>query len=302
MKRRNRLFMLAYLTSAMLVFLVLFLYPIVRTTLMSFFNVGSISDSLSKWTFAGLSNYLHLANSALFQQAMLNIFKIWFYGGIITICFALLFSVILTSGVKGKKFWRSAIYLPNTISAVALANMWLQYVYNTQYGMFKKVFTSMGLTSLARINWTSNDMLFTSMLIAYCFSAIGYFMLIVMAGIERIPGDLYESAMLDGASAWKRFTKITFPLIRNVFRTCVMLWTVQAVNFFTWSRMFSRDTSPRTITPVVYMYDSVFGLASGGISEIRVGLGTAVGVAMTLIILLVSVVLNRVFQETEYEY
>ena len=66
--------------------------------------------------------------------------------------------------------------------------------------------------------------------------------------------------------------------------------------------MFSRDTSPRTITPVVYMYDSVFGLASGGISEIRVGLGTAVGVAMTLIILLVSVVLNRVFQETEYEY
>lgn len=302
MKKRKTLFNIIFLSPALLCFALLFLYPILRTVLMSFFTVPSIGDSMKKWTFAGMENYLHLFSSSLFRQSMINIMKIWVFGGLITMAAALLLAVVLTSGIKGKKFWRSVIYLPNIISAVALANMWLQYVFNTQYGMLKKLFSALQLRALAQINWTSGDMIFISMLIAYCFGCIGYYMLIILAGIERIPNDLYESAMLDGASPWKKFSLITFPLIRNVFRTCIMLWTVSTVNFFTWSRMFSRDTSPRTVTPVVYMYDSVFGLASGGISERRVGAGAAVGVTVTLIVLLISLVLNKVFKEKELEY
>lgn len=302
MKKRNITFIIAFLTPAMLCFTVLFLYPIVRTAMMSFFDVPSIGDAMSEWSFTGLDNYIHLFQSSLFQASLWNILKIWIYGGLITMAFALLYAVILTSGVKGKKFFRSVVYLPNIISSVALANMWLQYVFNTQYGLLKKVFSALHLTALAKINWTDVDMLFTSMLIAYCFGCIGYFMLIILAGIERIPHDLYESATLDGATAWQKFSRITFPLIRNVFRTCIMLWTVSTVNYFVWSRMFSRDTSPRTVTPVVYMYDTVFGLASGGISARSVGGGTAVGVLMTLIVLVVSLVVNKVFREKEFEY
>lgn len=302
MKKRNITFTIAFLTPAMLCFTVLFLYPIVRTAMMSFFDVPSIGDAMSEWSFTGLDNYIHLFQSSLFQASLWNILKIWIYGGLITMAFALLYAVILTSGVKGKKFFRSVVYLPNIISSVALANMWLQYVFNTQYGLLKKVFSALHLTALAKINWTDVDMLFTSMLIAYCFGCIGYFMLIILAGIERIPHDLYESATLDGATAWQKFSRITFPLIRNVFRTCIMLWTVSTVNYFVWSRMFSRDTSPRTVTPVVYMYDTVFGLASGGISARSVGSGTAVGVLMTLIVLVVSLVVNKVFREKEFEY
>ena len=293
--------MITFLTPALLCFLLLFVYPIIRTTLMSFFEVSSISDPMTKWSFAGIDNYIHLFNTSVFQSALINILKIWLFGGIITMIFALLFAVILESGVRFKKFWRSVIYLPNIISAVALANMWLQYVYNNQYGMFKKVFSALGLTSLANINWTDPDMLFTSMLIAYCFGCIGYFMLILMAGMERIPRDLYESAFLDGASAWQRFRLITFPLIRNVFRTCVMLWTVTTVNFFVWSQMFSRDPNPQTITPVVYMYNQVFGLSTG-ISATKVGIGSAVGVLLTLIVLIVSVIINKVLKERKLEY
>jgi len=302
MKKQNKLFIILFLAPSIFVFVVTFLYPIVRTSLMSLFDVSSISDPVSKWSFSGLNNYIELFRSELFCQSLVNLGKIWLYGGIITMTFALLYAVILNSGIRGKKFWRSVIYLPNIISSVALANMWLQYVYNGQYGLFKKVFSALHIEFLARINWTDVNVLFTSMLIAYCFGCIGYFMLIVLAGIERIPTDIYESATLDGATAWDKFWKITFPLIRNVFRTCIMLWTVTSVNFFVWARMFSRDTSPRTVTPVVYMYDLVFGLSSGGISERSVGRGTAVGVLMTLIVLVVSLLLNKFFKEKEFEY
>lgn len=302
MKKRNTIFYITFLAPALICFGLLYLYPVLRTALMSLFDVPSIGDGMAKWTFAGFDNYKHLFSSTLFRQSMMNLLKIWTIGGMITMLMALLFAVILSSGIKGKKFWRSVIYLPNIISAVAIANMWLQYVYNTQYGMLKNVFSFLHIEALAKINWTSSNMIFISMLIAYCFGSIGYYMLIILAGIERIPSDLYESAELAGATPFQKFSLITFPLIRNVFRTCIMLWTVSSVNFFTWSRMFSKDTSPTTVTPVVYMYDAVFGLATGGISDRRVGTGTAVGVLMTLMVILVSTLLNRVFKEKELEY
>lgn len=302
MKKKNRIFLISFITPALLCFVLLFLYPITRTAFMSFFEVSNISDPVSKWNFVGWGNFAHLFRSTLFRASMMNMTKIWIFGGVITICFAFLFAVILTSGVKLKKFWRSVIYLPNTISAVALANMWLQYVYNNKFGLFQSVFTSLGLNSLANVQWTSGGMLFTSMLIAYCFGSIGYFMLILMAGIERIPKDLYESAYLDGAGTWKQFKCITFPLVRDVFRTCVMLWTVTTVNFFVWSRMFSKDTSPFTVTPVVYMYDAVFGLSSGGITANNAGAGTAIGVLLTIIVVVVFAFMNKFFKERKLEY
>ena len=100
-------------------------------------------------------------------------------------------------------------------------------------------FTALGLERLAKINWTSPEYLFWGMLIASIYSSVGYFMLIFLSGIEGIPQDLYESARLDGAGGWKQFWHITLPLIRNVFRTCVTLWTISSVNYFAMAKMFS---------------------------------------------------------------
>ena len=71
---------------------------------------------------------------------MMNILKIWALGGIIVLSVSLLFGVILTSGIRGKKFFRAIIYLPNIVSAVALATMWLQYVYSSKFGLLKGCF------------------------------------------------------------------------------------------------------------------------------------------------------------------
>ena len=301
MKRRNRLFVLVSLIPALLCFLIMFVYPLIRTLLMSMHCLPSLSSSLPEWEFVGLENYSELFRSSVFLASLKNIGKIWLVGGVLTIGVALFFAVILASGVKGKRFWRSAIYLPNTISAVALSTMWLQYIFQNKFGLLKQLFTGLGLENLARINWTSPAYLFWAMLLSYVFGSVGYFMLILLSGMERIPHELYESARLDGADAWRQFWSLTFPLIRDVFRTCVTLWTVTSVNFFTWARMFSSKANIKTITPVYYLYDKVFGTANAG-TVLDVGSGAAVGVLVAVLVLLTHTIMNRLLKEEVLEY
>lgn len=301
MKQRDRLFTATSLVPAVICFLVIFAYPLAKTVLMSFFKLPGISSPFIEWEFVGLDNYIGMFSSNVFLASLNNIWRIWLVGGFLTLAIALFYAVILASGVKGKKFWRSAIYLPNTVNAVALATMWIQYIFQNKFGLFKTLFTALGWEALAKINWTSPTYLFWGMLISYVFGSVGYFMLIFLAGIERIPSDLYESARIDGANPWVQFWTMTFPLIRDVFRTASTLWTVSAVNFFTWAKMFSTRISTTTVTPVYYLYDKVFG-SSGTASAIDAGGGAAIGVAIALIVLLVHLIINRLLREEALEY
>ena len=265
---------------------------------MSFFKIESVTSSMSAWSFYGIENYTKIFGSPTFQGAMKNMGLIWLIGGIITLFFALLFAVILTSGVRFKKFFRAAIYLPNVISAVALATMWVQYVYNNDYGLLNKMLEFFGLDG---VKWLSSDNKFWAMLFAYIFGAVGYYMLIFISGIERIPADLYEAATIDGANKVQQFFKITLPLLKGIIKTNITFYSVHTTAFFLWTKMFSPvNTEASTIVPVVYLYDTVFG--SMGATGRDAGAGAAVGVVLTLIIILVYFVMNRVLKDDDLEF
>ena len=219
--KKNKGMLIVFMTPAVVMFVLVFLYPIIRTILMSFFKIEGITDPMSKWTFSGIDNYVKLANTTLFRISMWNLARIWFIGGIIVMSLALLFAVIITSGIRFKSFFRAMIYLPNIVSAVALATMWLQYVYSPKYGLIKNFFQALGLDSLAKIQWLDNDHKFMALLLAYCFGMVGYHMLIFASGIERISDDYFEAATLDGANKFNQFRYITLPLLKGVFRTNV---------------------------------------------------------------------------------
>ena len=249
--------------------LIMYLYPVIRTIVMSFFAIDSVTASVSEWSFNGLGNYARIFGSATYLTSLSNMLKIWFVGGILTLTIALLFAVILTSGIRFKKFFRAAIYLPNVISAVALATMWIQYVYNQDYGLLNAMLEMVGLDG---VRWLGTDMKFWAMLFAFVFGAVGYYMLIFISGIERIPQDLYEAATIDGANKIQQFFKITLPLLKGIIKTNLTFWSVNTITFFLWSKMFSPVSSEAsTIVPVVYLYDTVFG--STGNTERDAGAG-----------------------------
>ena len=264
--KKNKTMIFLFILPTVLCLLFMYVYPVVRTVIMSFFKVESLTASTSTWSFYGLQNYFKILRNAGFISSMKNMVMIWLVGGIITMCLSMLMAVILTSGIRGAKFFKAAIYMPNIISAVALATMWIQYVFNYDI-----------------------------------FGSVGYYMLIFISGIEGIPQDLYEAATIDGANIFDRFFQITLPLLKGVIRTCVTFWSINATTFFLWTKMFSPiNTETATIVPVVYLYDTVFG--GKGVVERDAGAGAAVGVVLTLIIIAVYVITNLILKDSDLEY
>ena len=139
------------------------------------------------------------------------------------------------------------------------------------------------------------------MLFAFIFGAVGYYMLIFISGIERIPADLYEAATIDGANKVQQFGKITMPLLKGITKTNITFWSVHTTTFFLWSKMFSPvDSEITTTVPVVYLYDTVFG--GKGNSKRDAGAGAATGVILALIIVVIYVVMNRLLRDDDLEF
>lgn len=299
MLRKNKTMIVTFLAPAVFCYVIVFLYPTIRTLIMSLFAVESVSDPVSKWSFVGVKNYIKLFNTPIFIKSLGNIARIWFVGGLGVMCLSLLFAVILTSGLRFKQFFRSIIYLPNVVSAVAMGTMWINYVYNPDYGLFNSV---LGFFGLDKVLWTSPGNLFWSMLIAYCFGMVGYHMLIFMSGIEQIPADYYEAALIEGANSFVRFRHITLPFLRGVIRTNLVMWTVYTVGFFVWGQLFSPvNLSNDTVAPMNYMYELVFGSSSSAATARDSGAGAAIGVIMMIIVIIVFSLTNSIVKNEDIE-
>ena len=280
--KKNKGMIIGFLAPAVLIFLAVFLYPIVRTVIMSFFKISSVTDSVDLWKFVGIENYQKLFATDIFRTSMMNIGKIWLLGGIIVMTVSLLFAVILTSGIRGKKIFRAIIYLPNIVSAVALATMWLQYVYSPRYGLLKDLFTALHLDNLAKIQFLDNDHKFWALLFAYCFGMVGYHMLIWLSGIERISPEYYEAAKVDGANAFQRFFKITLPSLSNVMFFCFITLTADSWKIFNEPFML-QGPGTSNVSLFQYMYES-------GFNVFKLGYASSIGCMLTLILLIVSVI------------
>ena len=296
--RKNKVLIACFIAPTIITLALMYVYPVIRTVIMSFFEVSSLTSSADTWSFIGLGNYFTILHNSAFKTSMCNMVLIWFVGGVITLALSMVMAVILTSGIRFKRFFRAAIYMPNIISAVALATMWRQYVFNYDYGLLNEMLKMVGLEPF---NWMGGDAKFWAMLGAFIFGSVGYYMLIYISGIEGIPQDLYEAATLDGAGKVGQFFQLTLPLLRGIIKTSVTFWSINATTFFLWTKMFSPvNTEGSTIVPVVYLYDTVFG--GKGVVERDAGAGAAVGVVLTLIIVLVYVLTNVLIKDGDLEY
>lgn len=299
--KKNKKMIFCFLFPAVFTFCFMYIYPVFRTIFMSFYKVESVTGAFETWEFVGFGNYTELWNTPIFLTAMANMAKIWVVGGIVVLSISLLLAVILTSGVRGKKFFRAVIYLPNVISAVALATMWIQYIFSNRFGLINGFGKTFHITFLSKLNWLSSDMKFWAMLIAFCFGAVGYYMLIFLSGIERIPADYYEAATIDGANKFTQFTRITLPLLKGVFKTNLTFWSINTISFYIWSQMFSPvEAEASTIVPVQYMLNIVFG--SKGATARNAGKGAAIGVVLAIFVIVIFFIFNRLIKEEDVEF
>ena len=305
MKKSLQRMYLIFLAPIVIAFGFAYLFPVLRTIQMSFFQVSDISAARKTWEFVGLYNYEDLFSRQLFSVSMRNMLLIFAVGGVLVFGISIFFAWVLHKGMLGGNLWRNIIYLPTVITPVAMITVWTQYVYNNRYGLLKTVFDALGLESAANIPWTSTQYAFWAMLIAYVFCSIGGNLLVYMAAMNKVPSDIYEAAYIDGATDGQAFFKITLPLIMDNIKTQVTFWVIGCIGFFLWSKVFSVVPSdPTTIAPSSYMYEQIFGAsisANAVAGSTNVGLGAAIGVVLCIMTVVALAVINLVFPKEKYE-
>ncbi|MEX0853655.1 MAG: sugar ABC transporter permease [Bauldia sp.] len=259
-----RLYMLM-LSPALVLFGVFILVPVVLTFIGSFFTFGLTSPT---WSFAGLDNYLRAFGDPVFRLALRNNLIIVF-GSIVTqIGFGTLLAAILDRGIRrGSTVFRTLIFAPMVISAVAVGLIWLM-IFDPNIGPLNKIIIEIGLRP-PTLGWLGDPNLAIWMfLVVAAWQYTGFMMVLVLAGLQGVPTEMYQAAALDGARGVRAFWYITLPNIRNILIVAVLITSVGAFKVFDLIYVTTRG-GPANATEVLgtYIYLQAFNLGNMGYAD-----------------------------------
>ena len=183
-------------------------------------------------------------------------------------------------GGKGENFFRCVYFIPNVISVAVIAYLW-KFIYNPDFGLLNNIIKAFG--GKGDINWFGTDTSIWSVLIVLIWHGFGWGMLIYYTGIKNIDPTLYEAAAIDGASQTQTFLRITLPLMKPVIQVNVTMAVISALK----------------------QMETVYLLTNGGpgnstqFEAFKYGYGNAIGVVFIIICLIVTVLLNKVFEDKD---
>ena len=224
-KARSR-FIVLCVAPAVVLFFIFMVLPTLNVFRMSLFERGAYSPTE---TFVGLNNFKILFQDAKFISAIQNTILLIVTVTLITFFFAILFAAILTrEKIKGQNFFRVIFYIPNILSVVVIAGIF-SAIYKPENGMLNSIL-SFAAGRDVMVLWKDQPMVIVSVIIAMVWQAIGYYMVMYMASMAAVPGDLYESASLDGAGRVAQFFQITLPLIWTNIRTTLTFFIISTIN------------------------------------------------------------------------
>lgn len=219
MVKRNKNWkqIILFLLPVLTLFLLYFVYPLIFVFVTSFTEWNGISAM----QFKGLGNYKRLFLSDTFRLSFRNNILWALVLGLVQIPLAAGMAMVLARKPRGWKTFRTIYFLPNVISQVALAMMWLA-VYNAEYGMLNGLLNSVGLEQLTH-NWLGEyETAFPAVIFQQLFY-IGYFMIVILASRMGIPESFYEAAEIDGANVLQQEAHITIPMLRGILVTTMTL-------------------------------------------------------------------------------
>ncbi|CAM4056602.1 carbohydrate ABC transporter permease [Helcobacillus massiliensis] len=272
-----------FLLPALAVYGAFALFPLVRSAQYSLYDWSGLGPS----EFVGLGNYADLAADPVFRTAIGNALVLIVFYAIIPLLIGLVLAAILRRGqVKGLGFFRTVIFLPQVIALVVVAVAWRAFY--APDGTLNTVLRGVGLDSLTR-GWLGEP---GTALVAIGFIGtwleIGLVMLLLLAGMARIPNEQYEAARLDGAGPIREFFAVTLPAVRAEIATALVLTVIAALKTFDLIYMTtSGGPGDTTTVPSYEVYRRAFELKD-------VGSACAVAIVLTVIVFAINVVISRI--------
>ncbi len=275
------------IAPVVLLMLVFVIGPAIYSFVLSFKDHNMLKPDKSTWVW--FKNYTELMKDPKFYQALYNTLKYTIIVVPVQTVIALLLATVANQKIRGKTFFRVAYYVPAVTSAVAAASMFM-FLFNTN-GIANKF---LGLFGFQAVSWFNDPKYALPLaMIMAIWSTVGTQMLVFLAGLQDIPGEVYEAASIDGASEIQRFMKITVPMLSEKTMFVIVVGMIGTLQMFDQAYIISGGLGGplgSTTTVVLYLYQKAFG-------ENRLGYGSAVAVFLFIIIFTLTILQKYFFEE-----
>ncbi len=278
----RRLAAWVFVGPALIVIGVFFVLPVAAALLMSLtdFDIYALAD-LANLRFVGLDNYAALLQRPLFWQALWNTVVFVVLGVPLSMAASLGAALLLHSKLaRFQGFFRTALFAPVVTTLVAVAVVW-RYLLHTRYGLVNHALAQLGV---APVDWLGDPQwAIPAIVLLSVWKNFGYNMVILLAGLQAIPEDLYEAARLDGARRWAAFRHITLPSLAPLLLVVSILTMAGHFQLFAEPYVMTQGgPAQRTVTVLYLMYEDGFKWWS---------LGSASAVAFVLFVIMFAITL-----------
>lgn len=279
--QRRQMIGMAFVMPTILVIATILVYPVIQSFVLSFGN--SSIDGSEPYRFVGLQHYAALLQTERFWNA-LSVTMIFTVLSIpLELILGIGLALLMNEHFKGKGIARLAVLFPWALPTALNTLMW-RWMYNTDYGLFNGVALQTGLASRP-INWLGDETLaMVSMVIVAVWKTSSFMALIILAGLQSIPRELYEAGRMDGMTHWQEFRQITLPLLTGPILVALIIRSMDAMRTFELPFNLT-DGGPVTATESLslYAYKVIFDF-------LDFNFGAAVVVIQFLVIFVLSLI------------
>lgn len=274
------LFVCISVLPAVILTLMFTIWPTVQALYLSFTNATSLGLNNK---FVWLDNYIYMFHDKSFIQALKNTAKLMAVVPVITIFCSLVLAFVLNQcKLKEMVLYRTIFYFPNIVSLTVVGIIW-SFVFHPNVGIVNKILGAVGLESLQRSWLGDSKTALWCIAFTLLWQAAGYYMVMHIAAMDGISPEIYESATLDGASAWRKLVSITMPLMKDIIGITFVLALSGTINLsFVLSQVMTGG-GPNGASSVLLQYMYTQGFVNGNFGY---------AMAITVFTLAISVALS----------
>jgi raffinose/stachyose/melibiose transport system permease protein len=268
---------LIFLPPALALFTVFVILPIGEAAWYAFYNWNGLRVPEN---FVAFENFAQLLGNKVFARALINTGLIVAVSLAIQLPLALSMAVLLADRRFGAVTFRMIFFLPYILADVAAGLIW-RYMFDGDYGIVSQAATGLGLPPVYLL--ADRNYAFAAVLIVIVWKYFGFHMMLYIAGMQNIDRSLYEAAAIDGANVWQRFRFVTLPGLAPMIRLSVFFSLLGSLQVFDVVRAMTFDGGPLNTTHTLVSFLYIFG-----ITRMRVGFGSAVGVVIFILCVVVA--------------
>ena len=273
---------------AVIAVLIVALYPLVETFRLSLTNIRLGRPG---YDYVGFANYRYLWRDPDWAAAVKHTFQFTIATVAFETVLGMVIALVIHSNFKGRGVVRTSMLVPWAIPTVVSAQMW-KWMYNDVFGVFNDfLVTRTHILSHAHAFTTDPSTALWSVIAVDVWKTTPFMALLLLAGLQVIPGDIYEASMVDGATKWQQYWQLTLPLLKPALLVALIFRTLDAFRVFDVIYVMAKG-SPSMITVAVYAQQSIFSIQ-------RLGRGSAASVLIFLMIGILVVIYTRVVKIEE---